>query len=50
MQRATLPCFWFTPEVGTLPAFGSFCGAALISPAEGDRVFAIAQDEIVPIY
>ncbi|MDP9169492.1 MAG: ligase-associated DNA damage response endonuclease PdeM [Acidobacteriota bacterium] len=49
MQRATLPCFWFTAEVATLPAFGSFCGAALISPASGDRVYAIAGDEIVQI-
>jgi uncharacterized protein len=49
LQRATLPCFWFTPEVGTLPAFGSFCGAALISPSPGDRVYAIAGDEIVQI-
>ncbi|MEP6717236.1 MAG: ligase-associated DNA damage response endonuclease PdeM, partial [Terriglobia bacterium] len=49
MQRATLPCFWFTGEVGTLPAFGSFCGSALISPAEGDRVYAIAEDEVIPV-
>ena len=49
MQRATLPCFWFTPAVGTLPAFGSFCGAALITADPGDRVYAIAGDEIVPV-
>lgn len=49
LQRATLPCFWFTPRVCTLPAFGSFCGKALISPQPGDRVFAIAGDEVVEI-
>lgn len=48
-QRATLPCFFFSPRVGTLPAFGSFCGKALIWPEAGDRVFAIAADEIVEI-
>lgn len=49
MQRATLPCFLFSPSVATLPAFGSFCGRALISPADGDRVFAIAGEEIIEI-
>jgi DNA ligase-associated metallophosphoesterase len=49
LQRATLPCFWFTPRVCTLPAFGSFCGKALIYPEPGDRVYAIAGDEVVAI-
>jgi DNA ligase-associated metallophosphoesterase len=49
LQRATLPCFWFTPQVCTLPAFGSFCGAAVISPQENDRVYAIAGNEIVEV-
>jgi metallophosphoesterase superfamily enzyme len=49
LQRATLPCFWFTPGVATLPAFGSFCGKAVIQPAPGDRVYVIADDEVVPI-
>jgi len=47
LQRATLPCFFFEPGVATLPAFGSFCGSALIHPEPGDRVYAIAGDEIV---
>jgi DNA ligase-associated metallophosphoesterase len=49
LQRATLPCFWFTQRVCTLPAFGSFCGNALICPSPGDRVYAIAGDEVVEI-
>ncbi|MES1261364.1 MAG: ligase-associated DNA damage response endonuclease PdeM, partial [Acidobacteriota bacterium] len=49
LQRATLPCFVFTPAVATLPAFGSFCGSALISPEAGDRIYAVAGDEIVAI-
>lgn len=49
LQRATLPCFWFTPAVATLPAFGSFCGKALIHPAPEDRVFVIAEDEVLRV-
>lgn len=44
-----LPCFWFGARFGVLPAFGSFTGTAEISPLRGDRVFAIADGEIVPI-
>lgn len=50
LQRATLPCFYFTPTVATLPAFGSFCGSALIHPGPEDRVYAIADDEMVDIW
>jgi hypothetical protein len=35
--------------VATLPAFGSFCGSALIYPEPGERVYAVAGDEIVAI-
>lgn len=48
-QRATLPCFWFNDAVGVLPAFGGLTGSAKIEPAPGDRVFAIAGDEVVGI-
>jgi DNA ligase-associated metallophosphoesterase len=46
-QRATLPCFWFTPHVATLPAFGSFCGKAVIDPGPDDRVYVVADDEVL---
>lgn len=49
LERMRLLCFHFTRGVGTLPAFGSFCGSAIISPAEGDRVYAVAGDEVVPV-
>ncbi len=48
-ERATLPCFWFGPRVGVLPAFGGLTGTAKISPEPGDRVCAIAGDEVVEI-
>lgn len=48
-QRARLPCFWFGPRVGVLPAFGGFTGSATASPGPGDRVFVIAGDEVVEV-
>jgi len=48
-QRERLPCFWFGREVGVLPAFGDFTGAAEIRPPPGDRIFVIAGDRVVEI-
>jgi DNA ligase-associated metallophosphoesterase len=44
-----LPCFWFGPEVGVLPAFGAFTGMHAIRPAPGDRVFAVAGDVVAAL-
>ena len=46
-QRSTLCCFHFTSQVGTLPAFGSMCGRGLLTPALGDRIYVIAEDEVI---
>jgi uncharacterized protein len=48
-QRERLPCFWFGAEVGVLPAFGEFTGAAEVRPAAGDRVFVVAGGEVVEV-
>jgi DNA ligase-associated metallophosphoesterase len=48
-QRERLPCFLFGERVGILPAFGDFTGGAAVRPRPGDRVFAVAGDEVVPI-
>jgi DNA ligase-associated metallophosphoesterase len=48
-QKANLVCFWFTREFGVLPAFGSLTGAAFVERGEGDRVYAIAGDEVVRV-
>ncbi len=48
-QKATLLCYWFTPEYAVLPAFGSLTGAALVERGAHDRVYAIAANEIVPV-
>ena len=46
-QQLQLPCFWFGPQAGVLPAFGGFTGGALVRPAPGDRVFVLAGDAVL---
>jgi uncharacterized protein len=46
-QHARLPCFWFGSRTAVLPAFGDFTGLWPVSPDRGDRVFVIADGEIV---
>jgi uncharacterized protein len=46
-ESARLPCFYFTPQCGTLPAFGSLTGCALVYPTDVDRVYGIGDDEIL---
>ncbi len=43
------PCFWFSPRLGVLPAFGSFTGLAMISPRAGDRVFAVGERSVLEV-
>lgn len=44
--RVRLPCFHFGARVGVLPAFGEFTGGVGVRAAPGDRLFAIAEDEV----
>ncbi len=44
-----LPCFWVGANVTVLPAFGSFTGLATVAPAPGDRVFVIAEDDVIAV-
>ena len=48
-QRLRLPCFWFGEAVGLLPAFGGFTGSADVRPRPGDRVFVIADGEVIQV-
>ncbi len=41
-----LPCFWFRPQVGVLPAFGAFTGMQAIRTAPGERVFAATPQQV----
>jgi DNA ligase-associated metallophosphoesterase len=53
-ERLRLPCFWLGDDsggrpdraIGVLPAFGSFTGMHRIEPAEGDRIFPVADGVI----
>jgi uncharacterized protein len=46
-QRERLPCFWLGEHTGVLPAFGDFTGCAEVTPAEGDDVWVVADNEVV---
>ena len=46
-QYERVPCFWFGAELGVLPAFGEFTGLALVEAGAGDRVFVVAEGEIL---
>jgi DNA ligase-associated metallophosphoesterase len=48
-RRDALPCFLFGPKGGLLPAFGSFTGTALIKPQDGDRVYVVAEGQILEV-
>ena len=49
LDRLRLPCFWLRAEVGVLPAFGSFTGMHAVHAEEGDRLFAVAEDRVMPV-
>lgn len=44
-----LPCFHFGERVGVLPAFGGFTGMHPIRPQPGERVFAVAEDQVAEV-
>lgn len=44
-----LPCFWFGPRAVVLPAFSTFVDGRVIRPALGDRVFVVADDQVLPV-
>lgn len=48
-QRKRLPCFHFGARCGVLPAFGEFTGTAEVVVREGDRVYAVADTEVIPV-
>ncbi len=48
-QSLKLPCFHLTDSVGTLPAFGEFTGGAVVRPRRGDRVFVVADDQVIEV-
>jgi DNA ligase-associated metallophosphoesterase len=45
---ARVPAFWQHAHGLVLPSFGSFTGGCLVSPAPGDRIFAVSREGVVP--
>lgn len=44
-----LPCFWFGESVGVLPAFGELTGTYVVQPKLRDRVFVVAEGQVIAI-
>ncbi len=44
-----LPCFWFGQYVCVLPAFGEFTGTYTVQPKPGDRIFVVADKQVIEI-
>ncbi|WKB54743.1 ligase-associated DNA damage response endonuclease PdeM [Eleftheria terrae] len=49
LDRLRLPCFWFSAELGVLPAFGSFTGMHAVHPLPHDRVFVAADGRVAEL-
>ena len=49
-QSFRVSCFYFSSDIGILPAFGNFTGVSKISiKSNEDQIFAIADDHIIRI-
>ncbi|MEM6736785.1 MAG: ligase-associated DNA damage response endonuclease PdeM [Bacteroidota bacterium] len=48
-QGATMPCFLFSDRHAILPAYGQFTGIKKIRPLKNDRVFAIADRQVIEL-
>lgn len=46
-QSLRLPCFYFNRYQGVLPAFGAFTGKLTLQPRKGDKVYVVAEQEVV---
>jgi DNA ligase-associated metallophosphoesterase len=47
--RRRVRCFRFGERSALLPAFGSFTGGKVIEPDEGDRIFAVDEEEVIDV-
>ncbi|MEL7147842.1 MAG: ligase-associated DNA damage response endonuclease PdeM, partial [Bacteroidota bacterium] len=48
-QSLNLPCFYFSNDHALLPAFGTFTGYVAIEPARTDRVFVVAEQQVIKV-
>ncbi len=49
LVREKLACFWLTPRGLILPAFGTFTGTKVIDRTTQDRVFVIADTQVIEV-
>lgn len=49
-QSLRFPCFYFTEKFCVLPAFSRFTGTFLIEPNDGEQVFAIVDNRLMPMH
>lgn len=49
-QYLRLPCFYFSEEVGIMPAFGSFTGMHNIKPKRNDKVYVIGGGAVKRVH
>ncbi|MFC4636340.1 ligase-associated DNA damage response endonuclease PdeM [Dokdonia ponticola] len=48
-QSLKVPCFFMKPNQLIQPAFGTFTGNYILMPTPKDRVFAVADDQVIEI-
>lgn len=48
-QSVILPCFYFKSNQCILPAFGAFTGLATVQPKRGDKIFVVANGNVLSI-
>lgn len=48
-QSVRIPCFYQTGSQLILPAFGNFTGLALVKPKDGDQIWGITPEKIIPV-
>lgn len=46
-QSLTTPCFFLKPNQLILPAFGVFTGKYIVTPQNEEKIYAIAEDEVL---
>lgn len=49
-QKERVACFLFRPEVGLLPAFGTFTGGADMALEPTDWAFAVTPDQVIELH
>lgn len=48
-QSLSFPCFYFSNHQCILPAFGKFTGLSFVRPKAGDKVFAVVNENVIPV-